>query len=156
MGPLSRPLRSLQTPSSTPQLAPLALPAQSQVHCDRGSQSLGIGWRWAQKRCSGLGSRRGQSTYCKTAEGGKRVRPRVMVEATTERLVHQHPGPWQHPLSKSVSQRFSFTINALEFPSLSLTLIDQKSVNCLILLSSGTKGKRVKQARKLWRDFHWA
>jgi len=32
-----------------------------------------------------------------TAEGGKRVRPRAMVKATTERLVHQHPGAWQHP-----------------------------------------------------------
>lgn len=45
------------------------------------------------------------------------------------------------------AQPFSFTINTLDFPNLCLTLIHKKSVNCLILLSSGTKEKRVKQAR---------
>lgn len=52
--------------------------------------------------------------------------------------------PWDPAAPSRVTQHFSFTINTLDFPSLCLTLIHQKSVNCLILLSSGTKAKRVK------------
>lgn len=98
--------------------AHVALPAQSQVRCDRGSRSSGTGWRWAQKRCSGLGSRQGRSTYCKTQQrGGKHVRQRETGKGHTERPVYKYPGAWQHHRKWLT---FSFTMNTLEFPSLHL------------------------------------
>lgn len=84
--------------------AHLALPAQSQVRCDRGSRSSGIGWRWAQTRCSGQGSRQGQSTYCKTQQrGGKRVRQREMGKATQKDQWTSTLGPGSTVVSDSLS-----------------------------------------------------
>lgn len=51
-----------------------------------------------------------------TAEGGKRVRPSASVKPPQRDECTSTLGPGS---TRSVSQRFSFTINALEFPSLS-------------------------------------
>lgn len=103
--PSSRSFRSLKTQYSTPQSwAHLALPAQSQVHCDKGSQSSGTGWRWARKRCSGLGSRQGQSMYCKTHQReGKRVRQRETGKALQKDQCTSTPGPGSTIISDSLS-----------------------------------------------------
>lgn len=56
--PSSRSFRSLKTRYSifyTAELGTVALPAQSQVRCDRGSRSSGTGWRYERTRRDALG-----------------------------------------------------------------------------------------------------